>query len=196
MLQAPETLTRIDFLELTPYQEIFYNEWLLNPQRTDYIMIMDQLVAGPLDLTRAGNSVRILVNSYRLMSSNVKKTGTKVGWVRRGPIAPDDYMRLHEELEEDQILELVQRPFDLENDVLTRMHIIKLKNGHFRVITMLHHILIDGLSCKAVYDQMELFYNDVQHTHPQSLEEQEHLHQKLAADLNKILTENRSRYCH
>ncbi|MDB5012395.1 MAG: hypothetical protein JWQ25_597, partial [Daejeonella sp.] len=192
--QEPETATEISFLELTPYQEIFYNEWLLQPLRFDYVMVMDQVVGGNLDIERVEKSIKRLLNSYRLMTSNIKRSGDKIGWVRRKPINDlENFMLFHDsELTEDEILELVQKPFDLENDHLARMHIIKLKNGQYRIIKILHHILIDGLSCKTTYDEMESFYNNKHHCNPVSLEEQEYLHHKLASDLNQILTENKS----
>ncbi|MDB5014987.1 MAG: hypothetical protein JWQ25_3189, partial [Daejeonella sp.] len=124
----------------------------------------------------------------------IKKRGNIVGWVRRAAVIdPSEFMIFHDnELTEDEILKLVQKPFDLENNLLGHMHIIRLNNGQYRIIKILHHILIDGLSCKATYDVMELYYNNTAYFNPVSIEEQEYLHHKLASDLNQILIDNKS----
>jgi hypothetical protein len=49
-------------VKLTPYQKIFYNEWLLNPARSDYNMILDQYITGDLDLERLFGEKELLYN--------------------------------------------------------------------------------------------------------------------------------------
>ncbi|CAA7392447.1 hypothetical protein [Chryseobacterium fistulae] len=58
-------------IKLTPYQESFYNEWMLNPSRSDYNMVLDQSMSGTLDIERLNSSLVKFINNHLLMNSNV-----------------------------------------------------------------------------------------------------------------------------
>ena len=114
-------------LELTPYQKTFYNEWLLHPERSDYNMVLDQVLTGELDITRLNNAVKRTINEHLLISSNIIKDQEKVFWKRRNKLDDDaDVISYYEgNLSDEEILKMVQQPFNLENDLLIRAFLIK-----------------------------------------------------------------------
>lgn len=176
-------------MKLTPYQSTFYNEWILNPVRSDYNIIFDQSMSGSVDIQRLNLSLVRFVNSNLLLNSNVVVEQDHLVWKRR-PILSDDAQVLTfipNESGPDEILQLALQPFDLEKEQLARFYAIKLNNGGYRIIHIFSHILADGLSANSIYAELSTFYNDPAYVNPVSLKEQEIRYEKLRNQLEDIL---------
>ncbi|RMZ58058.1 amino acid adenylation domain-containing protein [Chryseobacterium nematophagum] len=184
-------MKKFQFLvKLTPYQESFYNEWMLNPSRNDYNIVLDQSMSGILDVDRLNSSLVRFVNNNLLINSNVLNTSNELIWKRR-PLLSEDAPILtffSKEPSAEQLLSLALHPFDLENDQLIRFYAIKLDEGRYRIIYVCSHILADGLSGNAFYDEMSNYYNDSTYISPVNLTEQTHLHRELNHQFEKILS--------
>ncbi|WP_162034216.1 non-ribosomal peptide synthetase, partial [Chryseobacterium potabilaquae] len=183
-------MKKFQFLvKLTPYQESFYNEWMLNPSRNDYNIVLDQSMSGVLDVDRLNSSLVRFVNNNLLINSNVLNTSNELIWKRR-PLLSEDAPILtffSKEPSAEQLLSLALHPFDLENDQLIRFYAIKLDEGRYRIIYVCSHILADGLSGNAFYNEMGNYYNDSTYISPVNLTEQSRLHQELNQQFDKIL---------
>ncbi|CAA7392461.1 non-ribosomal peptide synthetase [Chryseobacterium fistulae] len=176
-------------VKLTPYQESFYNEWMLNPSRNDYNIVLDQSMSGVLDIDRLNSSLVRFINNNLLINSNVLNTSNELVWKRR-PLLSEDAPLLtffSKEPSPEQLLSLALQPFDLENDQLMRFYAIKLDEGKYRIIYVCSHILADGLSGNAFYDEMSNYYNDSAYVSSVNLTEQSHLHQELNHQFDQIL---------
>ncbi len=185
----PEELSN---LELTPYQRIFYNEWLLNPLSSDYNLVIDNVLTGDLDIDRHNKSLIRFVNENLLISSNVAEKDGKLYWAQRTPIADTDTLIKYypDGLSEEELLADVVKPFDLENELLVRFYVIKQGAQSFRCIYIFQHILGDGLSTKPIFVEYSRYYNDDHYINPISLKEQFTLHQKLSSTFDSLLEEN------
>jgi acyl-CoA synthetase (AMP-forming)/AMP-acid ligase II len=95
------------------------------------------------------------------------------------------------ELSEKEIMAIVLKPFDLENDPLVRLHAIRMKEGRVRILYILHHIVIDGMSYRSVLAEHSKYYNDCDYSNPITLTEQRRLHHELSSHLERTISENR-----
>jgi len=50
-------------IKLSPYHEIFYNEWKLSPARSDYNIVVDNDLLGRIDAARLDKAVKRLFES-------------------------------------------------------------------------------------------------------------------------------------
>uniref|UniRef100_UPI00321A914C non-ribosomal peptide synthetase n=1 Tax=Chryseobacterium sp. TaxID=1871047 RepID=UPI00321A914C len=181
-------------MKLTPYQSTFYNEWILNPSRSDYNIIFDQSMSGYVDIQRLNSSLVRFVNNNLLLNSNVVSESENLVWKHR-PLLPEDAQIvtfIANEPGADEILQLALQPFDLEKEQLARFYAIKLNNGGYRIIHIFSHILVDGLSANSIYAELSTFYNDLSYVNPVSLAEQEKRYEKLRNQLENILTNGKT----
>ncbi|KFF74869.1 hypothetical protein HX13_12855 [Chryseobacterium sp. P1-3] len=182
-------------MKLTPYQSTFYNEWILNPSRSDYNIIFDQSMSGYVDIQRLNSSLVRFVNNNLLLNSNVVSESENLVWKRRPLLSEDTQIVtfIAEEPGDDEILQLALQPFDLEKEQLARFYAIKLNNGGYRIIHIFSHILVDGLSANSIYAELSAFYNDLNYVNPISLTEQKERYEKLRNQLEDILTKGKAK---
>ncbi|MDR2238612.1 MAG: condensation domain-containing protein, partial [Chryseobacterium sp.] len=184
-----------DFLlKLTPYQTIFYNEWMLSPSRIDYNIVFDQSMSGAIDISRLNSSLVRFMNNHLLLNSNVINKSGNLFWKHRPLLSADTQILtvFSEDPGPEEIFKLALQPFDLEKDPLARFYAIKLSNGGYRTIHIFHHIIIDGLSADSVYAELGVYYNDQDYVNPINLTEQKNLNEKLSDQFEKILAKGKT----
>lgn len=176
-------------LELTPYQVIFYYEWLKDPKRSDYNMVMDIVLCGKLDLEKCENAFLKIVNEHLVFMSNVVNEDDSFYWIPREKTT--NILHFHPNiLTDNDIYEIIAAPFDLEKDLLARLHIIKLDKEKFRVILLFPHLVIDGLSTHEIYEKWADSYNGIDYdTYP--IDKQIKMHNELLAKFDGILSSNK-----
>ncbi|UHO38305.1 amino acid adenylation domain-containing protein [Chryseobacterium capnotolerans] len=182
-------------MKLTPYQSTFYNEWILNPSRSDYNIIFDQSMSGYIDIQRLNSSLVRFVNNNLLLNSNVVSESENLVWKHR-PLLSEEAQILTfvaEEPSPEEVLQLALQPFDLEKEQLARFYAIKLNNGGYRIIHIFSHILVDGLSANSIYAELSTFYNDLSYVNPINLTEQEIRYEKLRNQLEEILGKGKTK---
>ncbi|MDN3695565.1 condensation domain-containing protein [Chryseobacterium tructae] len=181
-------------MKLTPYQSTFYNEWILNPFRSDYNIIFDQSMSGYVDIQRLNSSLVRFINNNLLLNSNVVSESENLVWKHRPLLSEDSQVLtfITEEPSSDEILQFALQPFDLEKEQLARFYAIKLNNGGYRIIHIFSHILVDGLSANSIYAELSIFYNDLNYVNPISLSEQEKQYEKLRNQLEDILVKGKT----
>ena len=178
-------------VRLTPYQAIFYYEWLQNPLRDDYNMIMDTTVIGDLDEERSREGFSKLVTDHLLLSSNPVNGEDGFYWKTRNPLNPQlDFY--HHNLTDDEIYDIISTPFDLEKDQLIKLNIIKVEEYKYRIIFVISHLVIDGIKTQEIYDKWVGNYNYKKIETP-SFEEQRRLHEELNISFQEILTKNKTK---
>ena len=179
-------------LRLTPYQEIFYYEWLQDPSRNDYNLVMDNTLSGNLDIDQFRTSLDRLINEHFIFSHNIENQPDGLYWKQRKP-ATNALIYHPEELPDSEIYQIVSEPFDLENDLYIRIHLIKLNDTTHRIIFIFPHIAIDGLSTDEMYVEWGNYYNDNKYRTSKTVHQQIKLHQNLYTYFEKVLTENKSK---
>ncbi|RNA62516.1 amino acid adenylation domain-containing protein [Chryseobacterium nematophagum] len=175
-------------IKLTPYQESFYNEWMLHPLRSDYNIVLDQSMSGFLDIERLNSSLVRFVNNHLLMNSNVVNTSDELFWKSRPLLSEDTQLVTYfsQEPSKEELLSLALQAFDLEKDQLVRFYAVNLNDGRYRIIYIFSHIVVDGLSGNSVYDEISNYYNAPHYVNPVPLIEQANLHDKLNHQFDEI----------
>lgn len=166
-------------IKLSPYHEIFYNEWKLNPQRSDYSIVFDNEMQGELDPVRLDQALCRLSADYFLLQSSVKEIGGIYYWVTR----PNKHIKLDYfdmPLSDHQLLAYVNTPFDLTADALLRVALVKLADKHFRFVIVMHHLIMDGAKADFMTEAIPRYYNDETYRFKISIEEQCRRLNKLA----------------
>jgi amino acid adenylation domain-containing protein len=180
-------------VELTPYQAIFYYEWLLNPARYDYNIVEDRIFDGTVSPEKLNQAMIRMFNEYWLFNNNVVEDNGLLYWKERMPI-PDtaEVVRYFDSpLGDEDLFSLISKPFDLKNDFLARYFLIKLSETQYRYISCVHHIIIDGPKTNAAYDEYAHYYNDPQYHAPLSLDKQKIFCYGLAQKLRALFEKNR-----
>ena len=90
------------------------------------------------------------------------------GW-RLELIDGSSYVHGHEGLQE-QIQDLIRKPFNLAKDYMVRAHLISLIDEEYVLIVTMHHIASDGWSMSIFVNELIEFYNAYVEQRPQGLE--------------------------
>lgn len=179
---------------LSPYSVVFYHEWKLNSQRSDYNIVFDQTVSGELDRKQLSFALNQMIQDYFLLHSKVEEEDEKYCWHPVSNLTLElDYFSTPPS--ETVLLHYVQKPFDLRSPPFLRCALIEVKKNHFRLIMVLHHILIDGGKCDFFIDRLSQYYNQ---DHAQlmgpTLEEQIQKLSNLSASFEAKLLKNKANH--
>ncbi|WP_392564159.1 amino acid adenylation domain-containing protein [Orbus wheelerorum] len=180
--------------KLTPYQSIFYYEWLNSPSRSDYNIVIDNIVIGKLDRQKYDNSFKRLLNEHFITRHLIKDSEDGPFWQLAEPIV--NLTTFHEQpLDDEQIYTLVTQPFDLHHGPLVRIHLIKLGDERYRMIFIFHHIVVDGISTAEIWDKWRNLYNGIDYQVP-SLSQQTIMHQNLYQYFEHLFVNHKTQMCH
>ena len=167
---------------LSPYSEIFYNEWKINPHRSDYNIVFDQELFGDVDSARINDAFKRLVQDYLLFHSHIKEDAGKYYWIEHNPDCFNiDY--LDGTATERELLKYVQMPFSLDKSFLLRAVLVKFSPDHFRLIVVFHHIIKDGFKFSSFVEFISNYYNDKKYVCSVSLE----IQRRKLIKLNQML---------
>ncbi|WP_292010118.1 non-ribosomal peptide synthetase [Chryseobacterium sp.] len=195
--EEPNEVIRVEehgYIPLTPYQSTFYKEWLLNPVCSEYNIVMDSVVSGNLIPQRAIAAVRKLFEQNFIFAYKVVNEEKGFFWKKRDIEEFEKVGIYHnEKLTDKELYEIVSRPFDLEKDVLFRLDIINLGEDRYRIIIVMHHLVVDGVSTHEIYTQWIEIYNKG-FFEAESLEEQVVLQQELSSYFETILSDHKERF--
>ncbi|MFV8928023.1 condensation domain-containing protein [Serratia fonticola] len=174
-------------ITLTPYQTIFYYEWLQDPDRSDYNMVIDNTIVGEIDKKKYNDSFEQLLNEHFITRHNIDDGPDGAFWVPREPVF--NLVTYHDTpLTDEEIYALVSAPFDLRNGPLVRIHLISLGAERYRTLFIFHHIVVDGISTEEIWDKWRKRYNGIDYQVP-SLQEQGAMHQQLCHNFATLLQE-------
>lgn len=147
-------------ISLSPYSKVFFNEWKLNPERSDYNIVFDQNLQGKLDISKLTGALVRFVLEHLLCNSHIKEGKDEIAfWVKNSEVYGLQYFQSNK-LTNQEILKYIQEPFNLELGLLYRFVLIKNNDIEHRLIIVLHHIIIDGLSFDYLIEELSNYYND------------------------------------
>lgn len=179
---------------LSPYNKIFYIEWKLNPNRSDYNIVFDQELNGQLDIPRLANAIRRFISEYIVLNSHVGDRNGELYWVSNAEIYELEYIK--EQLTNEVILSYIQKPFNLKQGPLYRFRLIKTCHNKYRLIIVLHHLIIDGNTTDYFIDELSSYYNNPSHKNNISIQEQllsiSKLSDKLSKKISKFKEESKT----
>ena len=147
--------------------DIFWNEWKLNPNSTSHNISLAYELRGPLKKEKLIAAVSSLINTHDVLNIFFleKKEGLHVH--RRSPttkcvtvidLSKDEITNCNHALHA-KINALRQCSFDLRQGPLYKATLIQLSNTHYFFVLCFHHIIVDGLSEKYIINFISDYYN-------------------------------------
>lgn len=171
-----------NLVKLSPYSQTFYDGWCANPDRSDYNIVSDQELWGEFDRKRLEAALKRFSKDFIILHSKIQNIQEQLYWVEEDDLCISlDYFKTP--LTEKELLQYVQQPFNLATGPLIRIGLISLGPGHFRLLLVIHHIIMDGAKVDYFIDNLSGYYNDEQHKGCYTLETQ---HQKFNELYNKF----------
>lgn len=174
-------------VKLSPYHEIFYNEWKLNPQRSDYNIVIDNELWGAFDPLRLDQALQRLSQDYFLLQSCVVETEEGYYWESQ-PGLSIGFEYVEAPQSDAALLAYVNAAFDLRTGPLLRVRLIKLAEEHFRLIIVIHHLIMDGAKVSFIGEAVPHYYNDSQFRFNLNIREQCQKLDELSKRLARQLT--------
>jgi amino acid adenylation domain-containing protein/thioester reductase-like protein len=147
-------------IKLSPYHKIFYNEWKINPSSSKYNILFDQTLSKNLDISRLQSALFRLINNHLILNCHVKEEEDKLYWVKNKKILSLECINA---TNLQDIERYVVRTFKLNSEPLYRFAVFSQENG-FRLIMVMHHIIIDGNSFVELLTELSKYYNDFTYT--------------------------------
>ncbi len=171
---------------LSPYSIIFCHEWKINPSRNDYNIVIDQTLFGEISELQLRDALERLTKDYVLLHSRIIEKSGQYYWLEDAAInIPLQYSSIP--LNHQELLGYVQQPFDLAQGHLARILLVKLQQQKFRLILVVHHLLMDGINLSVWLEEISNYYNNKSHQAMINLSEQRHLLARLNNDLEEKL---------
>lgn len=131
-------------IKLSPYAVTFYTEWLLKPSSSRYNLSIDQTLYGDLDAERLRNALKRYVAEHVLLNSHVQDIDREPYWVKN--ISSNELEYSNDSVSASELLDYVGRNFDLRNGPLYRFKLLRISDGVYRFVIVMHHIVMDGSS--------------------------------------------------
>lgn len=177
-------------IRLTPYAKVFYDEWLLDPHNAQYnILSADHLLFGTLDLEKLKKALKRYVVDHLLLNSHIKSVNGQPYWVKNNRVNVLDYSE--EPIAQSALLAYVNRSFDLHNEPLYRLKLVRIKENVHRFIIVFHHLLMDGISLNVgLFEKLSSYYNDDDYSETLTLVDQISLIERLRNTVFSRLEKN------
>ncbi|MDI9358416.1 MAG: condensation domain-containing protein, partial [Phycisphaerales bacterium] len=159
-------------IPLSPYQDLFFYEWELDPLGYGYNMFLLQEVKGQLDIERLSVAWQKLLRDVLLYRMWVSKEQSKLAMC-----ILEDYQELEyidHPLSLDEIKDLIKKPFNLTNKTsLMRLYVIKKGVERYTILWMGHHLINGGMVRYEIARTLSNYYNDASFKYAVSLETQQ-----------------------
>ncbi|MEE4410184.1 MULTISPECIES: non-ribosomal peptide synthetase [unclassified Serratia (in: enterobacteria)] len=139
----------------SPYTQTFWNEYVLNPQSCEYNLVLDQTIEGDLDINRLRVAVEELSRNYLLFHHVLDDKYPQLRWVKT-----TKNITLEIIAADCDVSTLINTPFDLREGPLCRFYLMELAPQRYNFITVVHHVLIDGLAGQEFYNIISTYYNN------------------------------------
>ncbi|MDD9335736.1 MAG: hypothetical protein PV347_06995 [Rickettsiaceae bacterium] len=101
---------------LSPYTRIFYTEWKLDQNRSDYNIVFDQNLNGNIDILRLNNAIKRFISDYVILNSHIEDKNEELYWVKNNKIYGVEFFE--KKLSSKDIFAYIQKPFNLEEGPL------------------------------------------------------------------------------
>ena len=175
-------------VKLSPYHKTFYYEWIINPKRTDYHIVIDQIVTGNLDIKRLETALEQLIIEFTLMNSHIVNENDELYWIKNDKINNLIYIETNNY--DNQLHKYIEEPFDLEKGPLYRFYLFKNGLENYRLLIIGHHIIFDGSSGLEFYNTVTNFYNNKIISNIDSIDEKIIELKNIFNNLNKNVNDN------
>jgi amino acid adenylation domain-containing protein/thioester reductase-like protein len=181
-------------IRLSPYAEIFYNEWLLDPESYRYNLSVDQILHGNLDVARLNNALKRYISEHVLLNSHIKDINGKPHWIRNADISDLEYS--YTPTSKTELFAYISKGFYLYNGPLYRFKLMYIAKETYRFIFVLHHLLMDGGASgeQGLFHEVSNYYNHPKYRTKYSIAQQIELITNLTTTLYTRLKQDNTEH--
>ena len=179
-------------IKLSPYTKTFYTEWLINPDSSNYNIVVDQILYGNLDVARLKKALYRYIAEHVLLNSHIQNIDGEPHWIKNANIFELEYSDNPTDISTLRLY--VTKGFDLHNGPTHRFKLFRLSESVYRFIIVLHHIVIDGSSMDAgLFEALSKYYNDENYNMLPNIDDQVALIKNLTETLSAKVEQNKTR---
>ena len=152
-----------DFYEMSYVQKSIYTIWSFDKEDLKYNMPYLFKIEGNLDVSKLEESFKKLINRYESLRTNFTvNDGVLVQKIKDNASFKIEEIHLEasEEINDEELVEKLIKPFDLSNDTLIRVVVVYRSDKVERVFIDTHHIISDGETTKIYLKDLMEIYND------------------------------------
>lgn len=163
LLENKNNIDASTIIRATPYARPFWEYHKIYPNGTDYNISFIQDISGDLDIRKLENAFKRMLSEIVVMGCNLKERDNELFWVYG---AYDNNFIIKCLNSEADVSEFSLKPIDIEKECLVRVAVYIENNTHYRLILVLHHLLLDGGSVTALLEQINKYYNNIDYHYP------------------------------
>ncbi|BBH51843.1 non-ribosomal peptide synthetase [Fluviispira sanaruensis] len=117
---------------------------------------------GNLNLEALNASFNAIIERHEILRTNFKEENG----IPYQVISPKKVIQLHpENIFESNLKQIsideIHRPFNLENDMLLRLLLLKISENYYVLLMTIHHIISDGWSTGVICNELSKIYNGI-----------------------------------
>jgi amino acid adenylation domain-containing protein/thioester reductase-like protein len=158
---------------LSPYHKVFYNEWQLDSLTSKYNIVFDQTISKKLNLDKLKNALSRVIADHLIFNSHVLEIDELLYWVSNNAIKELEI--INGPYTDKQIFEYISQSFKLDSEPLYRFAVFIQPDGSYRLIFVVHNIILDDNSFSEFIQIVSDYYNDHNFQTNMSLKDQEQL---------------------
>jgi len=168
-----------DIYPLSPMQEgLFFH--ILMDKNSSYFEQLSYTLEGDLNVEMVEKSVNELFKRYDILRAGIyqQESGNPLQLIFKERKIDFDFRDLSQRFPEEQQRDILdfkekdkQRSFDLLNDTLLRVAVLKLDDNRFEFVWSYHHILLDGWCMSVLFTEYLEVYSSLTQNRPYSLPE-------------------------
>ncbi|CAA0081784.1 Linear gramicidin synthase subunit B [BD1-7 clade bacterium] len=144
-------------IKASPYTELFWRVYQFDPKRTDYNIVIEQVLNQSVDKARLTSALRRFVEDHPLFNAHLTLVDDALYWEMNPSV--DLLTQLLDSASFDHFCDL---PFDMATGPLYRFGLYQRDDGNYHFVFIAHHVLIDGLSGMEMVDLLTQYYSDAE----------------------------------
>ncbi|MBA4538757.1 amino acid adenylation domain-containing protein, partial [Bacillus aquiflavi] len=153
-----EKVEESKYYPLSSAQKRIYMLQSFNKYQTSYNMPKAMIIEGPLDEKRIEAAFQKLLLRHEALRTSFKvSNGNPVQQINHDTSIEMNVVNLKDEKLSDLVSNFI-RPFDLLNDQLIRLKLVKLKKNKYLFLIDIHHIISDGYSINLMVNEFVQLY--------------------------------------
>ncbi|MCG8323341.1 MAG: condensation domain-containing protein, partial [Cytophagales bacterium] len=175
----------INRIEEQDYYSVSHQQkslWILSHfegQGVEYNTPFALTIIGNLNLTSMRLAFFALVNRHEILRTKIISVNGEAKQKICSVEAASSQLRFvdlslqkcPEQLAHNKIVEDANTPFDLQNETLFKVNVLKLKDNEFRVALNIHHVISDNWSMEILTKEFLSLYNSFRLNEPSNLRE-------------------------
>ncbi|MFT4693256.1 MAG: amino acid adenylation domain-containing protein [Francisella sp.] len=156
--------TELRELPISEYQKRFFLEWAIDPDSTKYNVSLVYKIKGDLNKQALKRACEKFTQDNEVVHARYSDDGENCFY---GDYKIDDFYEelivkdANEEIVHKTLRELLDRKFDLTQDILQKFYLIEASADlHYFILLANHHIITDATYAVQIVEQVSANYND------------------------------------